>query len=68
MQIPNCDQGHKSNLKQVKGYEYMSKDTFPMLIGGPSGSGKTTQLLNIVTKPLICYDKIYLNAQNFEQD
>ena len=37
------------------------------MICGPSGAGKTNLLTNILLKPLIQYDKIYLYAKFLEQ-
>ena len=70
MEIPNYDQvlSKESMFKQVNGCEYMPNNTFKMLIAGPSGSGKTNQLLYIMAKPLICFDKLYLYARNLEQE
>ena len=39
-----------------------------MLICGTSGTGKTNTLIQMLIKPLIYYDKIYLYAKNLEQD
>ena len=48
-------------------YIYMPDKCFRMLICGPSGAGKTNLLTNILLKPLIQYDKIYLYAKFLEQ-
>ena len=48
-------------------YIYMQDKPFRMLICGPSGEGKTNLLTNILLKPLIQYDKIYLYAKFLEQ-
>ena len=48
-------------------YIYMPDKPFRMLICGPSGAGKTNLLTNILLKPLIQYDKIYLYAKFLEQ-
>ncbi|PFX22886.1 putative uncharacterized transposon-derived protein F54H12.3 [Stylophora pistillata] len=39
-----------------------------MLIAGPSGSGKTNILMNILRKPLVIYDQIYLYTKNSHQE
>ena len=46
---------------------YMPDKPFRMLICGPSGAGKTNLLTNILLKPLIQYDKIYLYSKFLEQ-
>ena len=48
-------------------YVYMPDKPFGMLICGPSGAGKTNLLTNILLKPLIQCDKIYLYAKFLEQ-
>ena len=48
-------------------YIYMPDKCFRMLICGPSESGKTNLLTNILLKPLIQYDKVYLYAKFLEQ-
>ena len=48
-------------------YVYMPDKPFRMLICGPSGAGKTNLLTNILLKPLVRYDKIYLYAKFLEQ-
>ena len=48
-------------------YIYLPDKPFRMLICGPSGAGKTNLLTNIILKPLIQYDKIYLYAKFFDQ-
>ena len=48
-------------------YVYMPDKPFRMLICGPSGAGKTNLLINILLKPLIQYDKIYLYSKFLEQ-
>ena len=45
----------------------MPDKPFRMLICGPSAAGKTNLLTNILLKPLIQYDKIYLYAKFLEQ-
>ena len=54
-----------NGLKQR--YIYMPDKPFRMLICGPSGAGKTNLLTNILLKPLIQYDTIYLYAKFLEQ-
>ena len=54
------------NFKQI--YSYMPNNTFRMLICGPSGSGKTITLIDMLIKPLLYFDKIYLYAKNLEQE
>ena len=39
-----------------------------MLICGKSECGKTNTVLHMLIKPLICYDKIYLQSKNLEQE
>ena len=46
----------------------MPNDTFRMLICGNSGSGKTNLLYQMLTEPLLHYDKIHLHAKNLEQE
>ena len=57
-----------SNNGFVQRYIYMPDKCFRMLICGPSGCGKTNLLLNILLKPLIQYDKIYLYSKSLEQE
>ena len=45
----------------------MPDKPFRMLICGPSGAGKTNLLTNILLKPLIQYDTIYLYSKFLEQ-
>ena len=52
----------------VQRYIYMPEKLFRMLICGPSGCGKTNLLLDILLKPLIQYDKIYLYSKSLEQE
>ena len=52
----------------VQRYIYMPEKLFRMLICGPSGWGKTNLLLDILLKPLIQYDKIYLYSKSLEQE
>ena len=55
-----------SNFTQL--YPFMPDRCFRMLICAPSGSGKTNLLLNIINKPLLFFDKIYLYAKNLQQN
>ena len=69
MEIPNYDSTGEATDKKFKQlYPFMPSDTFRMLICGNSGSGKTNLLVHMSTKPLLCYDEIYLYARNLEQD
>ena len=51
----------------VQRYIFMPDKPFRMLICVPSGCGKTNLLLNILLKPLIQYDRIYLYSKSLEQ-
>ena len=69
MEIPNYDStGEAADKKFKQLYPFMPSHTFQMLICGNSGSGKTNLLVHMLTKPLLCYDEIYLYARNLEQD
>ena len=52
------DSGSDNGFRQRN--DYMPDKSFRMLICGPSGAGKTNLLANILLRPLIQYDKIYL--------
>ena len=62
----NVEGDENSDFTQL--YPYMPDRCFRMLICAPSGSGKTNLLLNMVLKPLLFYDKIYLYAKYLEQN
>ena len=49
-------------------YECMPSDTFRMLICGGSRSGKTNLLMNMLCRPLIAYNQLFLYAKSLEQD
>mgnify|MGYP003422762311 CR=1 FL=1 len=67
MLIPNYNNLiNKNNFEQF--YNYMPSKSFRMLICGPSGSRKTNALVDMLLKPLIYYDKIYLYAKNIDQE
>ena len=64
MLIPNYENllnKKKYNFMQL--HTYMPSKSFRMLICGPSGSGKTNALVNMLLKPLIYYNKVYLYAK-----
>ena len=48
-------------------YIFMPDKVLRMLICGPSGSGKTNLLMNILLKPLIQYDELYLYSKSLDQ-
>ena len=54
-----------TNYKQI--HPSMPDQNFRMLICGPSGSGKTNLLVDMICRPLLYYDKIYLYAKNLHQ-
>ena len=69
MLIPNYNNlinKKKNSFKQL--HNYMPNKSFTMLICGPSGRGKTNALVLVLLKPLIYYDKIYLYANNIDQE
>ena len=66
MEIPNYDVDVK-NKKFKQRYSFMPNDTFRMLICGNSGSGKTNLLLHMLLS-LLCYDEIFLYAENLDQE
>lgn len=67
MKLLNYDLPEKETDYQ-RLYEFMPSDTFRMLICGGSGSGKTNLLMNMLCRPLIYYDQLFLYAKNLEQD
>ncbi|PFX11591.1 putative uncharacterized transposon-derived protein F54H12.3 [Stylophora pistillata] len=61
---------HRSNenrKRRVPGVDFLDEE-YRMLIAGPSGSGKTNILMNILRKPLVIYDQIYLYTKNPHQE
>ena len=68
MEIPNYDSIDNPDKKYKQLFPFMPSDTFRMLICGNSGSGKNNLLYNMLIKPLLHYDEIYLYARNLEQD
>ena len=55
-----------SNFTQL--HPFMPDRFFRMLICAPSGSGKTNLLINMISKPLLFFDIIYLYAKNLQQN
>ena len=53
------------DFKQL--YNFMPDRCFRMLICAPSGGGKTNLLLNMIYKPLLFFDEIFLYAKNLQQ-
>ena len=68
MEMINYDVERNENNNFIQLYPYMPDRLFRMLICAPSGSGKTNLLLNMIMRPLLFYDKIYLYAKNLHQD
>ena len=70
LSLINYDGFGESNSENdfVQRYIYMPDKCFRILICGPSGCGKTNLLLNILLKPLIQYDIIYLYSKSLEQE
>ena len=70
LSVPNYDGfGDCSrNNGFVQRYIYMPDKPFRMLICGKSGCGKINLLMNILLKPLLQYDKIYLFSKSLEQE
>ena len=61
----DVDDDTVTNYKQI--HPFMPNQNFRMLICGPSGSGKTNLLVDMICRPLLYYDKIYLYAKNLDQ-
>ena len=61
--IENIDD---SKVKDRRLVDYVPED-FRMLVCGSSGSGKTSLVINMITEPLLYYDKIYIFTPNHFQ-
>ena len=67
MKFLNYDVEGDENNNFTQLYPFMPDRFFRMLICAPSGSGKTNLLLNMINRPLLFFDKIYLYAKNLQQ-
>lgn len=65
MKLKNYDGVHRSAYKQLE--LFMPSECFTMLICGQRGCGKTNALFNILQKPLVHYDVLYVYAKNLHQ-
>lgn len=76
MKIQNYDNMIKTDKKDEEKknkHQYIVQHSFfknisRVLIAGPSGSGKTNALIEILLKPLIYYEQIYIYTKTPDQD
>lgn len=66
MKIHNHDDNISRAVCRQK-YSFMPSGCFALLMAGPRGCGKTNTLYEILTAPLVSYDRLFVYAKNLHQ-